>query len=565
MKELSPGTAIGGVEVRSLRSVGGSSQVYAAVDIATGEERALKVISGPLSDDGRRNVRRECELLMAAPHPGIVALRARVDHERDVCLITDWVRGVTLAERFEAGASFSVSESLYVAGQLGAALDHLHEAGVVHRDVSPANVMIDDALRVTLIDLGIGQRADEQTVTQAGVLAGTPRYLAPELIRGDRASPRSDQYSVAMLLHEMLSGIPALPSGEVIATTLHHQLHTVPDPLDEIDPAVPTAVADAVLRALSKDPESRFASIGDFIAAARVTTLEPSPEAAGRSEQWLNGSRGRGWVTGVRWGLVVLLPLLLIGAYALFADRDTSTQQSVTIDIEPTPSPQAPRQETPTVGETDHAAQEPSTPEPVASTPTGDPGSAGPAEASGTAETLPNAIGWSTGMAAALECNLLSAVDFENGAMLQDFFSDPPDSERIVDHGGVDDSAVLVVGAAGQFGLVGEAVSVVPGSSYTFRSWLQRNGEDGVAEMGVGFLDADYEQLNEGAEEVKLAIEGSAPQIAEVLVTAVPAGASFAVPYLYKDASDDVLLVDELVFGPTSGCADALRSIDEGG
>lgn len=527
-----PGTVVNGFRVESLAGRGGSSLVYRAVEVSSGRPVALKILTAP-DQSSRRRLVREAQLLADVHHPGIVPFRGLQQMDGHDVLITDWVDGQSLRRHGEDGGTIPVERALALLWELAEALDHLHGLGIVHRDITPANVIIGPDGSPTLIDLGIGHHVDSATMTGEDLLAGTPQYLAPEVIRGEAATGRSDQYSVGALLHELLTGRSPFPDADRVATALHHQLHTVPEPLDEVDPSIPSHVADAILRSLQKDPEQRFESMHHF---ARVASgADPAANDRQRRNRRTIGLTG--------------LAAVVVGVAAVFAavtvfsgDKPTadSTTDVVAAGADPDSDSEAPlvievdaqTSDTQTGGSAEPSASE-SVEQPVEG------------EQSGESQAE-----WAVGTAGVAACNLLQGSTFGDGSLPLDYFGEPAGRERVVAEVGYGGSSGLEVGRAGAFGQFGEVVAVQPGEEYLFSGWVRTVGDVAEAQVGISFLTTDYGPLSTGAQAPVTASDGRFIELS----AAVPEGAGFAVPYLFKDSSTGVVVADELVFGRADLC-----------
>ncbi|MGH1490954.1 MAG: serine/threonine protein kinase [Acidimicrobiales bacterium] len=519
MSEIAVDSEVAGLRIDALAGRGGSSVVYRATDLQTGEPRAAKVLTTG-GEAAARRMQREAELLASIDHPAIVPFRRLYQSEQQTILITDWVAGRSLLERLQDHGPISSDEALQLLAALADPLDHLHAQGIVHRDISPANIIIGPDGSLTVIDLGIGHLVDASTLTNHDLLAGTPKYLAPEVIRGETAAAPSDQYSVAVMIHELMTGESPFPRSEQIATALHHQLNSAPVALDEIDPSIPSSLADAILRAMCKDPEQRFGSMAEMARAAAST----APEASGKPGRRRN--------------------LLLAGAVG-----SALTVALVAWQLSPTETP-----------------VETAEPQAADSTATAELESDPESESSSTADSDSTVLdlstdvgqvieetGWSPGMAEALDCNLLTGHGFENGSVPTDYYGNPPGRERVVDVGGYGDSWALEVGLVGDYGQYGEIIDIEAGQGYIFRGWFDLLPPVADVQMGIHFLDEAYDPMP--GTTTTLSIVDLQAGFREVTVAAAPPGAARAVPYLYKDSSQGLLLADELVFGPSGACA----------
>lgn len=522
--ELHAGDHVAGYRIVELAGRGSSGAVYRATD-EDGAHVAIKIAHRREPAAAQRLV-SEAELLERLRHRNLLGFRELVDDGAEVALVTSWVPGQSLADLLATGP-LPIKRTMTIARQLGDVLDYLHNMGVVHRDLSPANVLIGPDDVVTLIDLGLGRTADEAGMTTDASLAGTPRYMAPEVIRGSQSGPYADQYSVAAILHEMIAGRPWLPDGDVMATVLHHQLSTEPEPLSEIDPYVPPSVEAAVLRGLNKEPRERFNSVTAMVEAATgavgaaPSTVVTSRELAGSAPEAEPTAAASVLGGPIGFALVGLVLLAALG-FGIWLLANSDPQGGVATGSVPTTQPER---------ESDQAASAAVVVPTIVATVRA---SEGPA--------------WPAGTARSLACNLLEQPDFDTSTLPVDFFGDPPGRERMIDQGGLDNSGVLVIGQADQFGQYAEKIAVVPGETYTFIVNAGRTGDVADAKIGIDWLDPGSSALD--GDEPKASIPQNFSTIS--LSATAPPGAGFALPWLFKDASPGVVLVDEMVFARTS-------------
>jgi eukaryotic-like serine/threonine-protein kinase len=240
---------------------GGTAEVWRAIDEQTGEEVALKrlhpIVFG--SENGRRRLEREFRALRALEHPNVVRVRDLLIADDEAALILDYVPGVSLATRLNDGPRVTEAEAVAVAADVAAALSAAHKAGIVHRDVKPGNILLAPDGRAQLTDFGIAHAdGDETVVTATGMLVGTLRYIAPEQLRGEPATPSSDLYSLAAVTYEMAAGRPAFVATTPVA--LVEEQRDGPPPLSG-DAA---ALDEPVRRAMSADPKARQRSVDAF-------------------------------------------------------------------------------------------------------------------------------------------------------------------------------------------------------------------------------------------------------------------------------------------------------------
>ncbi len=249
---------------------GGMADVFVGHDTRTGRSVAIKAARSTVAEDPlvRSSLRREAQLLRRVRHHAVVAL-LDAGHEDGggsaqahgaPYLVMEHVAGRSLRELLQAGELTPESSVRYQLGLL-AALEASHRAGVVHRDVKPANVMVTPDGTVKLVDFGIARASDDPTATVTHVreLLGTPAYVSPEQARGRSTDARSDLYSAGCLLVELLTGRPPFSGDDPILVAYQH----VHEPAPEAGTGVP-ALDAVIATALAKDPDRRFQSAGAF-------------------------------------------------------------------------------------------------------------------------------------------------------------------------------------------------------------------------------------------------------------------------------------------------------------
>jgi serine/threonine protein kinase len=258
---------------------GGSAQVWRARDKKTGDEVAVKRLHPIVFADeaGRARLKREFAALRTLDEPHIVHVRDLKIGEDDAALILDYVAGQSLADRLASGPPFQPADAVSVATDIAAALSAAHAAGIVHRDVTPGNILLDPNDGARLTDFGIALGGDGvSAVTATGQLMGTLRYLAPEQLRGEPATPATDIHSLGAVTYEMLSGRP--PYEALTPVALAEAQAAGAEPLMALDPGLDNAVR----RALSPDPADRPADAAAF--AAELTDAlanEPTEQIVG--------------------------------------------------------------------------------------------------------------------------------------------------------------------------------------------------------------------------------------------------------------------------------------------
>jgi len=304
-------------------ALGGMGEVYRATDAVLGRAVAVKLLAERYSRDEAVRGRFTREALAAArlsAEPNIVTVFDVGEHAERPFIVMEYLEGGSLEERIEKDGAQEVGQSLEWLEQAATALDAAHRHGVVHRDVKPANLMLDRNGNVHVADFGIASAAGTDSLTMTGTVLGTAGYLSPEQAQGERATPASDRYALAVVAFELLSGRRPFESESITAEAVGHVNSPVPS-IAEICEGLPEEL-DAVFRqALAKDPAERFDTASEFVAALRAALAE----AAGATRSFSSTSSALPTVSVLspvtrrrarrsRWpALAALLALLAIG------------------------------------------------------------------------------------------------------------------------------------------------------------------------------------------------------------------------------------------------------------
>lgn len=266
-----PGLVVGGCRLEKLLGRGAMGEVYLALHQALAKKVAVKILNPWISASSTRLARfqREARLAANLDHPAIVRIHHAGIEGGLPFLVMEYVEGESLAQRIERKKRLDIDEALRFADGIAQALAVAHAKGVIHRDVKPANVLIDREERVKLADFGLAREAlAESSITQPGSLLGTPTYMAPEQVAGGTATQKTDLYALGAVIYAMLSGHPPF-HGLSVEHVLRDIATTSPRPLTKVRPVVPPRVDRVVQRLLAKDPGDRFASAAEFLEALR--------------------------------------------------------------------------------------------------------------------------------------------------------------------------------------------------------------------------------------------------------------------------------------------------------
>jgi beta-lactam-binding protein with PASTA domain len=278
--EVGEGSTIDG-RYRLLRRIGsgGMADVWLAEDQHLQRRVALKVLHGRFAQDREfvERFRREAEAAAGLQHPNVVAVFDRGDVEGTYYIAMQLLEGRSLKALIDQGLAPEQAVALIRQVLEGAGFAHRH--GVVHRDLKPQNVIVDDEGKVTVTDFGIA-RAGASEITQAGSVMGTPHYLSPEQAQGQDVTAVSDLYSIGVMLYEALAGRVPFEADSAIAIAMKQVSHTPQRP-SSINPNVSPALDAVTMRALEKDPGQRFQSAEAFILALDAALRDPAAEHGG--------------------------------------------------------------------------------------------------------------------------------------------------------------------------------------------------------------------------------------------------------------------------------------------
>jgi serine/threonine protein kinase len=255
-------------ELEELVGRGGMSSVYRAHDSLLERYVALKVLHEQYSkdEDFVERFKREARSVAQLQHPNIVTVIDRGEQDGRQYIVFEYVEGENLKELVVRRGRLEVREALEIAIEVARALGFAHEHGLVHRDVKPQNVLLNGDGRAKVTDFGIARSLDvEQGVTQTGTVLGTSNYIAPEQASGKHVDQHSDVYSLGVVLYEMLTGELPFPGESFVAVALKH-VNEAPPSVVDVRGDIPPRVAEAVDRALEKEPKRRFPGMDAFAA-----------------------------------------------------------------------------------------------------------------------------------------------------------------------------------------------------------------------------------------------------------------------------------------------------------
>lgn len=342
---IAPGQRIGHYDIVSFIGAGGMGQVYLAHDSVLKRKVAIKVLAPALAHDqrGLRRFEQEARAASALNHPNILTIYEFGEADGLRFIASEYVEGPTLRQKLADGR-LPVSTAVDIAIQIAKALEAAHASGIVHRDIKPENVMIRADGLVKVLDFGIAKLSETQSqqtvppavlalsmsISIAGLVIGSTRYMSPEQARGQTVDPRSDLFSLGVVLYEMLSG-KAPFEGQSVSDVIAEILKGTPPHLRELAPDVPEPLEAVVDTAMCKDREGRYgnakemlADLQAFAAQLRVNAATPAsrPARSGSGEMRAAAAAASGMAPQAPWyrakWLVIALALLVVVAPGIY-------------------------------------------------------------------------------------------------------------------------------------------------------------------------------------------------------------------------------------------------------
>jgi putative nucleotidyltransferase with HDIG domain len=270
------GCRLGEYELRSVLGRGAMGVVFKAYEPSLGRFVAVKALAPHLAcDASRQRFAREARAAAAVQHENVVGVYAVCEQDGCAFLAMEYVEGTSLEAEVRGGRPLPVPRLVSVARQLAAGLGAAHDRQIVHRDLKPANVLVATDGRVLLTDFGLARGAGDTQLTAAGVRIGTPYYMAPEVIRGERATPLADLFGLGGVLYQAATGrVPF--DGRTTAAVFQKACAEEPVLPSRLNPGLPVRLGEIILRLLEKEPQQRFPSAAALVAAlAEVRAPKP--------------------------------------------------------------------------------------------------------------------------------------------------------------------------------------------------------------------------------------------------------------------------------------------------
>jgi len=341
MNNLQPGQLLGPYRIISQIGQGGMATVYKAYQPSMDRNVAIKVLPGQLAESKEftQRFQQEAHIIARLEHAHILPVFDYGESDGISYFVMRYLEAGTLKNKMEAGP-LSLTEIDQIFTQLASALSYAHSHGVIHRDLKPANALIDSQGNLFLTDFGIAKLLADASprLTQTDAIMGTPAYISPEQAQAQTVDQRSDIYSLGIILYEMVTGRVPFVADTPLAVILKHVSNPLPLP-SSIKPDIPEAIEKVLLKALAKNPDDRFATAAEFVAAwkraltdtssartlaerAAVASYAGTPRVqtqvkpAPATTTVANTGRSRSWVIGCAIGACLLFSIAGIAVLA---------------------------------------------------------------------------------------------------------------------------------------------------------------------------------------------------------------------------------------------------------
>ena len=244
---------------------GGMANVYLANDTILDRKVAIKVLRGDLSNDEKfiRRFKREALSVSNLSHPNIVEVYDVGEEEGNYYIVMEYIEGKTLKQLLQKRGALTLTEVIDIMSQLTDGLSHAHEAYIIHRDIKPQNIMIEDNGLVKITDFGIAMALNSTQLTQTNSVMGSVHYLPPEQANGKGSTVKSDIYSLGILMYELLTGSVPFKGDNAVEIALKHMKEKLPS-IRKQNPTIPQSIENIVLKATAKNPKNRYDAVKDM-------------------------------------------------------------------------------------------------------------------------------------------------------------------------------------------------------------------------------------------------------------------------------------------------------------
>jgi eukaryotic-like serine/threonine-protein kinase len=326
MNTLEAGETLDHYRLEATIAHSGMSTLYRATDLNNGRQVAIKVPNAEMEADPvlLERFKREQSIGQELDHPGVVKTYDG-EHRSRLYMVIEWVEGRLLRTILnEEGAGgerrLPIDRAVKITLGICDALDYMHKRGVVHRDLKPENVMVDSEDHIKLIDFGIAMKEDARRLTFAGPspMLGTPDYISPEQVKGQRGDQRSDIYALGAMLYEMLTGQPPFTGSNPLAV-MNERVQADPKPARKLNPEITPQLQEILYRALERDPRHRYATANEL--AWDLEHQEQVGVEEGTRRPALHQRMAPGGRKMLLYAALALVPIIIFGLMMMMARR----------------------------------------------------------------------------------------------------------------------------------------------------------------------------------------------------------------------------------------------------
>lgn len=323
---------LGRYEIERLIGNGGMGIVLKGFDTELHRPVAIKLLAPHLAHSGaaRQRFAREGQAAAAVVHEHVLPIHNVESHNSVPYLVMPFVHGRSLQARVDDDGPLPVSEALRIGRQMAAGLAAAHDQGLVHRDVKPGNVLLEDNVDRALIgDFGLARAVDDASLTRTGIVAGTPHYMSPEQADGGAVDHRSDLFSLGSVFYFMVTGHPPFRADGAMGV-LNRICHETHRPADEVNSSLPIPLVDLIERLLQKSPDRRLQTARDVEHELAKLLVESTQPTRWRTRRQEKRRRATGWAIGatpIILGLVLAVPFLMPDTDRTESDRNKTPVQ----------------------------------------------------------------------------------------------------------------------------------------------------------------------------------------------------------------------------------------------
>ena len=265
---------------------GSGATVYKAVQVSLGRTVALKVLHPHLAGASEylKRFHREAESVANLTHPNIVRIYDIGSEGETYYLAMEYCSGTTLSQILSERHKLDLASANGIVAQVAKALSYIHEHGFVHRDVKPSNIIVDDNGQVKITDLGIARPIEGTGITISGMVLGTPEYMSPEQVKGEKVNASTDIYSLGIVIYEMLTGELPFKAKNAVALGRQHICESPPPPRS-VESGISPGIEKVILKTIAKSPEKRYRGCGEFLTDWEEAVKSGGSEKLGRRKQ----------------------------------------------------------------------------------------------------------------------------------------------------------------------------------------------------------------------------------------------------------------------------------------